>query len=848
MAAVLAQNFPASWVAPEALEVLPQKVQSLLQRLGPLEGPPVISRGPSGLQAIARFQNASDARAAVQTLHGFDMRSAAEKASSSGQAPKPSECFCLRIADESGAPGAVASGNSGPKAAPRKRKLKPNGIFLWPLPEGWAAKDVELLTSPYGPVQRSKVETMANGQRGVLVDFMKESAASAALTGLNGLSLMGLQLRCVMQEEPEPSKPLQLFKLFLDELPITSVPKDVEPKLDDREIFVTDLPRKASTEDGVRFLLGNFGEVEEVLLVRDQQHTPIGKAYVRFKSHSEAVKALDAIRSSSSDGASKATWSESERALRGTRGAYGLNVLRHICGEGGAKLREIRQAAGAANLSLETVGEGRSSNGRSHVHLVASCEEASQAEECWKLIATALAHVHETYSSEVRGSLVLRGFPASWSEKGLKFVFAPFGGLSSVTIEEEEKDAPPISVSGEVASSGRLAYVKLRNSQAMEKAVANLHQTKVGDGDLVEECVVACHRWHQHSWSDGTFQLGIFVDQLALSRRPQEVGPGPDDRELYVRNLPLHDMTRQQLQEYFEGFGEVDDLHLILDPFTGESTNEGYIRFKHNRDAQRCIEALTPSDPEEADPTDLQGSWSESERVLQRKNNCYRFNLVAELVGADGSGLEKMKEEAKLKGLWILGESLQLKDRTAPRAAGRQLHFVGRCAEEPHARVFRDIMEREIEAIHKKILSRLEKRKQKESGASAPTGTDGSKGEDAAAANGQVGAWQQQPSFWGNPIPPAGYEGYQAYNTAAPRREEPAPGAAWAEPPVSVFEQEAAAPAAGDDRADQGEEKERSRGRHRRKRSSAGEGGEGREKRRRSGSRRRRRRAEDGAE
>lgn len=846
MAAVLAQNFPASWVAPSALEVLPQKVQSLLQRLGPLEGPPVISRAPSGLlQAIARFQNASDARAAIQTLHGFDMRSAAEKASSAGQAPKESECFSLRIADDPAATGAVTSGNSAPKAAPRKRKPKPNGIFLWPLPEGWAAKDVELLTSPYGPVQRSKVETMANGQRGVLVDFEKESAASAALTALNGLSLMGLQLRCVMQEEPEPSKPLQLFKLYLDELPISSVPKDVEPKLDDREIFVTDLPRKASTEEGVRFLLGNFGEVEEVLLVRDQQHAPIGKAYVRFKSHSEAVKALDAIRSSSSDGASKATWSESERALRGTRGAYGLNVLRHICGEGGAKLQEIRQATGAGNLSLETVGEGRSTNGRRHVQLVAGCAEASQAEECWKLIAASLAHVHETYSSEVRGSLVLRGFPSSWSEKGLKFVFAPFGGLSSVTIEEEEKDAPPTSVSGEVASSGRLAYVKLRNSQAMEKAVANLHQTKVGDGDLVEECIVACHRWHQHSWSDGTFQLGIFVDQLALSRRPQEVGPGGDDRELYVRNLPLHDMTRQQLQEYFEGFGEVDDLHLILDPFTGESTNEGYIRFKHNRDAQRCIEALTPSDPEEADPTDLQGSWSESERVLQRKNNCYRFNLVAELVGADGSGLEKMKAEAKLKGLWILGESLQLKDRTAPRASGRQLHFVGRCTEEPHARVFRDLLEREIEVIHKKILSRLEKRKQKESGSGAGT----EKTNDTAAANGQAGAWQQPPApaFWGNPMP-AGYEGYQAYHQAAPRAEEQAPGAAWAQPAVSVFEQEAAAPAAGADRADQAEEKDRSRGRHRRKRSSVGEGGEGREKRRRSGSRRRRRRAEDGPE
>lgn len=708
--AVLAQNFPASWVVPAALEVLPQKVQSLLQRLGPLEGPPVISQGQNGLQALARFQNASDARAAVQTLHGFDMRSASEKQTANHEAPKESECFSLRIADDSGGP---------PKMA-RKRRVKANGIFLWPLPDSWAEKDVELLASPYGTVQRTRVEGMPSGQKGVLIDFDTSSAASSALTALNGLSLMGARLRCVMQEEPEPKKPLTSFHCYIDELAMPSLPREVEPKLDDREIFVTHLPPKASTEDGVRFLLGNFGDIDEVLLLRDMQQRPTGKAYVRFKSHSEALKALEAIAGvSGADGVSKASWSESERALRGTRGAYGLNMLQHLQGAGGGRLQEICQAAGASSLYVELLDPVLGTLGSQHVLFAVRCAESLQAEECWKLLAEALARVHEAHVSEVRGSLVLRGFPSSWSEKGLKFVFAPFGGLSSVFIEDEEKDTIATTVSGEVRSSGRLAYVKLRNNQAMDKAVTNLHQTKVGDGDLVEECIVACHRWHSSSWSDGSFQVSIFVDQLALSRRPSEVAPGPEDRELYVRNLPLHDMTRQQLQEYFEGFGEVDVLHLISDPFAVEPLNEGYVRFKHHRDALRCIEALTPADPEEADPTDLAGTWSESERVLQRKNNCYRFNLVSELVGADGSGLEKMKAEARLKGLWILGDSLQLKDRTAPQASGRQLHFVGRCSEEADVRFFRDVLEREIEVIHKKISSRLEKRRHKELGRGA---------------------------------------------------------------------------------------------------------------------------------
>ncbi|CAE8728983.1 unnamed protein product, partial [Polarella glacialis] len=424
MSAVLARNFPASWVAPAALEVLPQKVQSLLQRLGPLEGPPVISQGPSGFQAIARFQNASDARAAVQTLHGFDMRTPAEKQAANFQAPKEGECFSLRIAEEAGAAAgtggaAAGTGVSAPKAAARKRRLKPNGIFLWPLPPNWGEKDVLLLASPYGSIQRTLVQPLANGQNGALIDYQKDAAASAALAALNGLSLMGAQLRCVMQEEQEPQKPLQQFSIYLDELPMPSLPAQVEPKLDDREVFVTGLPRSAKNEEGAKSALASFGEVEEVFLLRDAQNKATGKAYICFRSHAESLKAIEAIRA---DGSLKASWSESDRALRGTRGPYGLAVLRHLAGEGSGKLQELRKAAGVAALNIETSDGAVPNDGKATgraLRFVARCPELAQAEECWNLLSSALAKVHETYTREVRGSLVLRGFPASWSEKGL---------------------------------------------------------------------------------------------------------------------------------------------------------------------------------------------------------------------------------------------------------------------------------------------------------------------------------------------------------------------------------------------------------------------------------------------
>lgn len=245
---------------------------------------------------------------------------------------------------------------------------------------------------------------------------------------------------------------------------------------------------------------------------------------------------------------------------------------------------------------------------------------------------------------------------------------------------------------------------------------------------------------------------------------------------------------------------------------------------------------------------DLAGSWSESERALQRKSNSYRFNLVAELVGADGSGLERLKQEANLKGLWVLAESLQQKDRGAPPASGRQLHFVGRVLDEVNVRLFRELLERALEDTHTKITDRIEKRRRKAEAAAAAGGTTkadpvgaaaapaggapaapgGAPAAEAAAAppreagatNGQAGGWHPggpgAPPAHGWPGPPpywaagwrpppgggppemgpggAGFEGYPPHfpgpggSQAAPGSYPPPPGASgpWSRPPMSA--------------------------------------------------------------
>jgi hypothetical protein len=140
--AVVARNFPGAWVAPPNLKSLPQKVQSLLQRIGPLDGPPTVSQGVHGLEVIAIFQNASSAKDAVQTLHRFDLRSEAEKKAVDHQEPKEGERFFVQVLEAPAATAATTGpGVSVPVAVNKEaekpknqKRIKLNGVHIWPLP------------------------------------------------------------------------------------------------------------------------------------------------------------------------------------------------------------------------------------------------------------------------------------------------------------------------------------------------------------------------------------------------------------------------------------------------------------------------------------------------------------------------------------------------------------------------------------------------------------------------------------------------------------------------------------------------------------------------------------------
>jgi len=60
---------------------------------------------------------------------------------------------------------------------------------------------------------------------------------------------------------------------------------------------------------------------------------------------------------------------------------------------------------------------------------------------------------------------------------------------------------------------------------------------------------------------------------------------------IYIGNLS-YDVTEDELQKVFEGFGQVESVKIIKDNYTGRSKGFGFVEMPNNADAQSAINGL----------------------------------------------------------------------------------------------------------------------------------------------------------------------------------------------------------------------------------------------------------------
>jgi len=306
------------------------------------------------------------------------------------------------------------------------------------------------------------------------------------------------------------------------------------PSSSDREVYLRNLPLEDCSERELRDWLNGFGMVDDATFLRDcttEQLT--GCAYVRFALHSDAAAMTAAYPIDDEGGDVQGTWSLSERVQNSTRGAADIDALKLLV----ERLEQLRASTRCPSLTIVGDGcEGKPSLGllgtypgplrfawlredtghstdtlrtslKDALSAVASNDQRPQPEG-----STVVQHVNEpvaqgsvpdeaTQPNEARRrrrkrrrahgervrtantgvsspSILVRGFPAKWTDRQVRLIFAAFGGVEDVHFTKD--------------SEGTSALVKLKNVEKTAEVAAKINNTQVGDGEILEKCQVSC--------------------------------------------------------------------------------------------------------------------------------------------------------------------------------------------------------------------------------------------------------------------------------------------------------------------------------------------------------------------
>lgn len=662
-------NFPASWSNAGASEHLLMKITNLLNKFGPLDGNPAVVSASTPITASAIFVSAAHAKQAAKALHNVDNRTEAEKKKNNHAPPKDSERFCVRLLSELRATGGAAAAT--PPSA--------------------------------GPAPSARVPVRAPA-----------AAAAASPTGARG------------RQEVPTGTPLLVY---VDELRLS----EGVPSKDHREIYLRDLPLDDYDEKELKEWLLSFGTAEDITFLKDPETKELtGKGYVRFRSHEEAGILIDAFPAEDEEGNVQGSWSLSERLLPRLAevAAYlapqlqiavlalpGCTALRLEGGDGAVPLRFAAYPRDRQKVDQAMLRERLRSLLDAAMKYLAEVRPAPSAAVTAAAAparaAAALARAApEAAATEAPGlpleedlpkvpCIVVTGFPASWKEEQVKLVFAVFGGVAAARFALD-------------ASGRRVAHVELKVPENMSKAAESLHDTRVGDGDFIEECTITCELRRSGGESraaTSAVRRVLFVDELPMPKRP-EVQPSLKEREVFLSSLPVEDTSESQIKDFLEGFGQVEDMLLLQDPLTGTLSGKGYARFKTHEQAALCIEQTTADAEDEGD---VVAAWSESERAACREAGVYGVDVHSAFAGPSGRVLSSILASAKLKAadLWMFSELFSTRERGAPEPAGNRLHFVAVCTDQQFD-LLQAALAAALEAFHEKTVRRLREAKEAE--------------------------------------------------------------------------------------------------------------------------------------
>jgi len=421
-----------------------------------------------------------------------------------------------------------------------------SAVRLSQYPHEWTSEDIRDQCSQYGTVE--KVNT--NGVGRFVVLFSTRDIATQAIKALQGLQVANSSggfnvvqcehirapstaVEAPFRSEHQPDIFLSALEdgipievLYVDELVSTSgipAPSDVE-------VFLCNLPFQDYTVSELQQWLEDFGDIEDIAFLRDftsQEFT--GSGYVRFWNHADALALVKLFPAQRKPGELHASWSLSERLHREHLTSNGSTIAPVI-----RRVRQLRAHLKCPSLTLFGDGLetgwllGKSDLGVGPLHFAwisSDCDGNREAlnEQLERALdqacnapkatnrrvlgtgsgpassssqpAPVLSAQRQGVAAPQRGPpapvaenergeeapapfILVRGFPGSWTQQQVRLLFTVYGGVATVSIFESQ--------------GARLAYVKLRDVENTSKAAEQLNDTQVGDGEVMEKCVISC--------------------------------------------------------------------------------------------------------------------------------------------------------------------------------------------------------------------------------------------------------------------------------------------------------------------------------------------------------------------
>jgi multiple RNA-binding domain-containing protein 1 len=167
--------------------------------------------------------------------------------------------------------------------------------------------------------------------------------------------------------------------------------------------------------------------------------------------------------------------------------------------------------------------------------------------------------------------------------------------LSKTTTSEDLKKAVrniPITDArvclSKTGVSRRFGFIGFKSSEDAKKAVQMLNQTYIGTSKVLADFALPVGDEHIPSAMGRISQKNIKHKPKGRELTAEEKESLEDYGRVHVLNLP-HAATKEEIEQHFSQYGNVREVHIVMDEDLGRPRGMGFITFVFPKDAVRAV-------------------------------------------------------------------------------------------------------------------------------------------------------------------------------------------------------------------------------------------------------------------